>query len=91
MSDGNHNNYLSASEASNSSRFIYTSLLYNTDSVVISLNNIGTLISYKEVSSCKEIQEKLLLYGSMCDYYESFNDIPPKPKDRKLGFKIFIL
>ena len=66
MSNGTHNNYLRTSEVGDSSMFTdsvdqchYVNSLYTLENV--STNGVNdTLISYKEVSSCKEIRLKLL-------------------------------
>ena len=69
MSDGNHDNYLSVSEASNSSSLksdIYGLHRSNTNTISHISNN--TLLSYKEISSCREIQQKLMQYDSVGEY-----------------------
>ena len=61
MSNGTLNNYLSASEASNSSSLASTSAQYDQyslhlnaeDYISNSFDTSDNLISYKEVSSCK--------------------------------------
>ena len=74
MSNANHNNYLSASEASNSSRFTNIGGSYISDSITTIYNNVDTLVSYGEVSSCKEIQQEVLQYGSVYKNVYSLNE-----------------
>ena len=69
MSDGNHDNYLSISEASNSSSVksdIYDLHRSNTNTISHISNN--TLLSYKEISSCREIHQKIMQYDSVGEY-----------------------
>ena len=72
MSDGKHNKYLSVSEASNSSTFTTDTYgLCRSDNVIMLHTSIDTLLSYKEISSCREIQQELMQYGSICEYIYS--------------------
>ena len=76
MSDGNHINYLSVSEASNSSTFnsdIHG--LYRSNTVTMLHTSIITSLSYKEISSCREIQQRLMQYDSICEYMHSMHSV----------------